>query len=419
MVTGVPYRPRVRGAGWSPWLVLLLPLLFAAGIAIRLWVLPARGLVGDIDQFVAWVHGIAVNGFDRAYDQNLSFPAVMAWIWGALAAAEPAFRSVTDSSDPGIRAMMKIPATLADLGIATAVVWWFRDQPRWAVLGAGAVLLWPATWYVSAWWGQYESIYVLTALLALLAARAQRPSLVAVFLAVSLMTKPQALPFLVPFAAWFLATQGLRGTVKAGLIGGVVVVLLWLPFAAAGGPANYLSNLAEYQDDIFSVLSLRAWNPWWLLQELGGGGGGFVSDRTTLLGPVTFRWIGYALAALLALVVFVAVYRRPTGEQLALGLAAITLAAFLALTTMHERYAYPAFVFLLLALGRPGILAAWAVFAVTFVANLVVAAPPESWTIPEARTLGIVGAVVLTGVFGFVLVRLATERPEHDRPWIA
>ena len=256
--------------------------------------LPARGLVGDIDQFVLWVHGIAVNGWDRAYDQNLSFPAVMAWVWGALAALEPAFKTVTDSADPGIRSLMKIPASLADLGIAAAAIWWFRDRPKLALLAAGAVLLWPATWYVSAWWGQYESIYVLGAVLALLAARGGLPLVTAALLAVSLMTKPQALPFLVPFGAWFLATQGIRGTLKAAAVGAVVVVLLWLPFIAAGGPGNYLSNLATYQNEVFPILSLKAWNPWALLQELGANGQ-FVSDRTAAFGPLTFRIVGLRL----------------------------------------------------------------------------------------------------------------------------
>jgi hypothetical protein len=411
-------RPLSNDRSWSAWLILALPLLFAAGIALRLWQLPARGLAGDLDQFVLWVHGIAVGGWDRAYDQNLSFPAVMAWIWGALAAIEPAFRTVTDSSDPGIRALMKIPACLADLGIATAAIWWFRERPRLAVLAAGAILLWPATWYVSAWWGQYESIYVLPAVLALLAARARRPAVVAALLAVSLMTKPQALPFLVPFAAWFVATQGVRGTLRGVLIGAAVAVLLWLPFVAAGGPLNYLHNLDTYQNDIFSVLSLRAWNPWWIVQELGAGGG-FVADRTVVLGPLTFRTIGFLVAGLLAIVVFIAVYRRPTPEQLALGLAAISLAAFVALTTMHERYAYPALVFLLFALGRHAVAAVWVAFAATFAVNLVVAAPPEGWQIPEARALGIVGAVVMTVVTIGVFTLLATSGPEPREPRVS
>src|SRR3954452_11471648 len=196
-----------------------IAVLFAVGIGIRLWVLPAVGLKGDIDQFVAWVHGIAVNGWGNAYDQNLSFPAVMAWIWGVLAAVEPAFRTVSDSSDPAIRALMKVPASLADLGIAAAVGWWFRDRPWAAVAAVAAVLLWPVTWYVSAWWGQYESIYVLSAVLAVLAARARRPSLVAVLVAISLITKPHFFNYAVPFAIWFLAPQGIRGTIKGEAFG--------------------------------------------------------------------------------------------------------------------------------------------------------------------------------------------------------
>ena len=79
MLSGLP-PPRGQGfedrSGWSAWLLIAIPLLFFAGIAIRLWVLPSRGLVGDIDQFVLWVHGIAVDGWNRAYDQNLSLPGV-------------------------------------------------------------------------------------------------------------------------------------------------------------------------------------------------------------------------------------------------------------------------------------------------------------------------------------------------------
>lgn len=413
MISGLPLPDSSRG--WSPWLILALPVLFAAGIAIRLWVLPAKGVPGDLNQFVAWVHGIATNGLSHAYDQNLSFPAVMAWIWGGLAATESAFRTVTNSSDPAIRALMKVPASLADLGLAAGVVWWFRDRPWLAALGAAAILLWPATWYVSAWWGQYESLYVLPALLALLAARARRPGLAAVLLAVSVMTKPQALPFLVPFAAWFLATQGLRGTLRAAIIGAVTVVVLWLPFLEANGPANYLANLAGYQNDVFNLLSLRAWNPWWLLQELGAHGE-FASNQTAIVGPLTFRLLGYLMAGAIAFTVFVAVIERPTPEQLALGLGAMSLGAFVTLTTMHERYAYAAFVFLLLAVGRPGVLTAWLWFAVAFTANLVVTFPPLGWTIPEARLISIVGSIVITAVALVALLRLVREPRQSSAP---
>ncbi len=368
---------------WTLGLTLGLAVLFAAGIGVRLWMWPEPGLVGDLDQFVLWVHGIAVDGWARAYDQDLSFPAVMAWVWGALAAVEPAFRTVTDSSDPAIRALMKVPASIADLAIAGAVWWWFRDRPRLALLGVGAVLLWPVTWYVSAWWGQYEPIYVLPAVLALLAARAGRPGLVAALLAISLMTKPQALPLIVPFAAWFLATQGWRGTLRAAVIGALVVVVP--PGCRSSRPVGRRTTWATSRPTrTTSSASCRSGRgtrggccrSW-------GRGGSFVSDTTAVLGPLTFRHLGFVLAGLLGIAVFAGVYRRPTPEQLALGLAAISLVAFVSLTTMHERYAYPAFVFLLLAMPRPVVAITWVAFAVVFALNLVVAVPPAGWVIPR------------------------------------
>ena len=387
----------VRAAPWHLGIAGGFVLLLVLGFLIRVALWPQAGLVGDVDVFVQWVHGLATRGFGHAYDQQLSFPAVMAWIWGALAAVQPAFARAPDATDPAILALMKAPASLADLGIAAAVGWWFRDSPRLALAAAAAILLWPVTWYVSALWGQYESLYVLPALLAVLAARAHRPGWAAALLAIALMTKPQALPFAVPFAAWFLATEGWRGALKAATIAGAVALVLWLPFLAAGGPIAYLRNLGAYQNDMFDFLSLRAWNPWWLVQELFGGGN-FISDQTAVVGPLTYRMIGLAAAAGLVALVFVSVYRQPTPERLAMGLAAVTLGAFIGLTTMHERYSYPAIVFLMLCWPNRNVVAAWVALAVALMLNLVYAAPPPGLALPAYALVGIVGSVAITAV---------------------
>ena len=290
MLSGLP-PPRGRDfqdrSGWSAWLLLAIPLLFAAGIAIRLAVLQSRGLVGDIDQFVLWVHGIAVNGWNRAYDQNLSFPAVMAWIWGGLAALEPAFRTVTDSSDPGIRSLMKVPATLADLGIAVAVVWWFRDRPKLAVLGGGGRA--PVA-------GGLVRVGVVgpvrVDLRAVRGARAARGARS-------------------PAAGRGGAARGQPDDQAAGApvpraVRGVVPRDAGLARNAQGGDRGRRRRRAccgcrssppaarpttsttspTYQNDIFGVLSLNAWNPWALLQVIGANGQ-FVSDRSLAFGPIT------------------------------------------------------------------------------------------------------------------------------------
>jgi Gpi18-like mannosyltransferase len=407
-----PGAPARETPARSPLVPLVGVVALVVGIAIRAVLLPTPGSRGDLDQFVLWVHGIAVGGLPNAYDQNLSFPPVMAYVWGVLAAVQPAFQTATDASDPAIRALMKLPASLADLGLALLVWYALRDRPRWAVVGAAAILLHPAVIDVSAWWGQYESIYLLFGLAALVLALDGRNGWSAALLALALMTKPQALPFLVPFAAWYWATGGLRGFVKAAAIGVAVVILVWLPFLPAGGAAHYLANLDQYQNDIFAVLSLRAWNLWWLIQGAWAGGD-FVADGSAILGPITLRQVGYGLTALVELAVFLAVLRDPRRPTLILGLAASTLVAFCFLTTMHERYAFGALVFLVLLIDDRRVRALAIAFGVVFTLNLLAAIPPTPEIgdlLPVYGPLGVVGSVAMIAIT-LACVGLATHVP--------
>lgn len=388
---------------------------FLVGIVIRLLLLPTDGMRGDIDQFVLWVHGITVGGLPRAYDQNLSFPPVMVYLWSVLAAFQPAFETVTDGSDPAIRALMKLPATMADLGLALVAAYALRSQPRWATAAAAVILLHPAVIDVSAWWGQYESVYLLPALAAAVLAVKGRNGWAAGAIAISLMTKPQALPLLVPFAAWFWAIGGWRELVRAAAIGGVVIVGLWLPFLAAGGPANYLQNVADYQGGIFAVLSLRAWNVWWLVQEAAAGGA-FVVDNVPVLGPLTLRHVGYATAGLLELVVAFAVIRAPTPRTLLLALAASVLVAFTFLTSMHERYAYGAVVFLALLIPERRLRWLGIALGSVFTLNLLAAVPPTpdiEAILPVSGLLGVAGSLAVVAITGAALSILSRLSAEH------
>ena len=396
-----------RRLAWA-WAVVPL-VIAAAAVRVALWQAP--GLAGDLDQFVLWVHGLATAPFGHAYDQNLTFPPVMVYIWGALAAIEPAFRTATTAAEPAIRAVMKAPASLADLALGLLVVWHLRATPRWALLGGAAILLHPAVIDVSAWWGQYESIYVLGGAVAYVLAVRGHSLWAAAALAVALMTKPQALPFLVPFAAWFLARDGWRGALRAAFVGAGVIAILWLPFLAAGGVQAYAGNVVTYQGDVFAILSLRAWNAWWLVQELLAGGQ-FVSDQGAILGPITLRHLGLALAVLGELAVFALVYRARSPRAFAWGLAAAVIVAFCLLTTMHERYSFGVLAFLVLAF--PDRRAAWLalVFGVVFTLNLLAAIPPTpeiGAALPVSGPLGIAGSIAMLAILVAAVAILRTE----------
>lgn len=385
------------------------------GLVVRAALLPSPGLAGDLDEFASWVHALATGSITHAYDLDLTFPPVMVYVWSLLGAVEPAFRTVTDASDPWIRTLMKLPPTLADLGLAAGVAYALRARPNLAVVGALGIWLHPAVIDVSALFGQYESIYILLALVGYLLVVSGRARLGAVFLALAVMTKPQALPLLVPFGAWFLARLGLGGTLRLAAIGAATIVVIWLPFVAAGGVAGYFRSLQLHQDELFAVLSLRAWNPWWLFQQFAGAGE-FLSDRTRILGPLTFRDLGFLAAAAGEFVVFIAVYRSPRPRTLALGVAAAALVAFTLLTTMHERYAYAAVVFLALLIVERRFLLLWLGFGIVFTLNLLAAVPPTTGIgdlLPVGGPLGVAGSIAMLAITIAVVGALLTAPPRE------
>jgi Gpi18-like mannosyltransferase len=311
-----------------------------------------------------------------------------------------------------VRATIKLPASGADLAIALLTAWMLRERPWLAIAAALAMALVPVTWFVSAWWGQFESIYALFGLLAAAAALGGRPLLAGVALGLAVATKPQALPFLLPFAAWILARFGWRGALRAAVGGLAAVAIAWLPFLPAGGHVAYLQNIAAYQDGVFAVMSLRAWNPWWILQSAAAGDA-FLPDNVPILGPLTARMIGYGVAAGLSLLVAVLVIKAPTPRGQLLGAAAGVLVAFLALTTMHERYSFAALVFLVPLLADRRIAAAWAVLATATFANYLAAipiVPGEPPLLPIDGPLGIVGSATVTGIGVATVMLLAAER---------
>jgi hypothetical protein len=132
-----------------------------------------------------------------------------------------------------------------------------------------------------------------------------------------------------------------------------------------------------------------------------------------LIGPVTFRLIGYAVTGFLGAFVAVRIWRSAEPRALVLGLAAMTLVTFTFLTTMHERYAYGAVVFLMLLVPDPRLRWLGTAFGVVFVLNLVAAVPPSgdvAALLPVSGWLGIAGSIALTALTIVTLYELAVDR---------
>jgi hypothetical protein len=118
--------------------------------------------------------------------------------------------------------------------------------------------------------------------------------------------------------------------------------------------------------------------------------------------------------------VFLAVLRSPTRRTLALGLAAAILVAFTFLTTMHERYAFGALVFLVLLIPERRILALWLVLGIVTTLNLLAAIPPSEQIgarLPISGPLGVAASLAMIAITLLVLVEtVASARGPTPEP---
>ena len=180
---------------------LLLVIGVLAAVAVRAILVPVNGGWGDLDQYAGWVHRLATDlPFGASYRLDMSYMPGLVAVFGIIAHLVPGFATAADASDVGVRVALKLPPLLAD-GASAAAVFLLAAGPRPGRAAAAlAVLVVPATWYLSSWWGQYDAIYVAaSAWVAVLLVR-DRPVAAGVLLGVALMTKPQALFLALPFA---------------------------------------------------------------------------------------------------------------------------------------------------------------------------------------------------------------------------
>ena len=392
---------------------VILGLGILAAIVIRLAVLPGYVLLGDLDQYARWTHHLATDlPFGAAYRQDFSYMPVLVGVFGTLARLDPAFATAGDAGTVGIRIALKVPALLGELAIVAGLFTLLRQRPSLAIAAVLAVLLVPATWYLGAWWGQLDAVYVALCLWAAILASRDRHWLFAVVLGLAMMTKPQALFLAAPFAGYAIGRWGVRRATLVGLVAVAVAMLTWLPFVPYGGIADYLRNLDYYQNGQYPILSVRAWNPWWLVQ-VAFAGNQFVLDSTPVLGPLTPRVLGILATVVAEVLVIVALLRRATPDRLCVGLAAATLAAFCLMTSMHERYAFATLIFLAPLLDRRPVQVAWGILAVAVSLNVFAGAPPDQIgpIIPVAGPIGTAGsaAMILSALIVFAL--LVRERP--------
>jgi len=331
----------------------ILTAILGAALALRLAlvVLLRHRLTHDVRIFISWAHLLMQYGSHGLYAHvdtidgyPVNYPPGYSLILGAVTVAYRALVAAPRENDVLLGMLLKAPAVAADLVLCVLAYWIVR---RWfgvrAALWAAAIAaLSPATWPISAVWGQVDSLCAMFMVLALACSLGRRHTWAWIALALAVLIKP--LPIVV--APLLLAAQ-LRDErrwwmLTVGPAAGVVVAygasLAFAPTVAPFGVARWLAERYIAGQSLTTQTSVNAYNLWTLL-------GPPVSDTVRAFGVPLHVWGWAAFGALGAavLIVYVRLGRahsdRPRWERLTTRAWFIVLAgAFCSITRMHERY---------------------------------------------------------------------------------
>ena len=164
-MTRAPARPALQVWG--------LPALLLVAFFLRLLFVGNEGFKTDINTYAAWALTLSEHGFRTFYSTAgfADYPPGYFYILGIVGRVWHAFFASHDAGYAILHVLVKLPAILADLGVGLLL---FALVRRFAGAGtafgvAAFYLFNPATIYISASWGQVDSISGGLALLAIYA----------------------------------------------------------------------------------------------------------------------------------------------------------------------------------------------------------------------------------------------------------
>lgn len=324
-------------------------LLLAGGLVLRLILATLPGFGVDIGLFKFWSEQLAERGPWDFYDTDFFTDYAPGYMYVLLFIGK--LNQIFDFSDETFEYILKVPATLADVGSAYLLYKVLDNQRMDVRLGAAALwLAFPAALLIGPIWGQVDSLLAFFLLLSIYYIGRDRPLRGALAFTLGFLVKPQAIAALPFLALWIMrrnppawASGGDGPLVPdlwlriTGISLGLVLVLI-IPFFTYE-PWKFIEQLYNATDvETYRVNSFWAYN-FWNIQ--GVFESGFKPDSQEFLG-ITHRVWGIAMFVGALGAIIAATWRAKGIGMLALGVALSMMVFYLFLTRMHERYVFPA-----------------------------------------------------------------------------
>ena len=331
-----------------PFLIILM-----VGMLGRLWMLPTAGFALDLEQHYEWAkcgNQFGLFGIYRCFPQVTHPPLSPIMLNISLNTLQALGGHVsTFTNNPAVIIAMKMPnfvfeTTLISLFFYIA----YQKAGVWWAAFATATLYWNVGWAaVTTWWGQNDAPYSFFMLLVAYLLIHKRPRWMWIVYACALLAKFQSIMFFPVLAVLALRRFGWRVNLEGGLIGGLILGGVILPFYLASGPMA-LAPLGGTVS-LFPNIVNGGNNFWWLVS---GASPIAILDNTKFLGDVSYFQAGIALLAVGTMILCLRtwlLYERPD-EYFVLTVAALSF--YMLPTQVGIRYFYPGLMFLAVAMIR-------------------------------------------------------------------
>lgn len=316
-------------------------LLFFAALTLRLVMgYYSDGFSTDLDTFKSWASITNQVGFSQIYRQDifLDYPPGYLYVLAFLDKLRLALN--VNISSQAATLIIKLPSIFADLCCAGVLLYLGKKRlgDKSGLMLAGAYLFCPAVLVNSAQWGQADSFCTGILLASLLLLYREKYELSAVIYGIAIACKPQMLIF-APAYLFFTINQKRWIRLITGVACAISgILLVSLPFTH---DFNFMWLLNKYRSTLeyYDYYSVNAYNFWSLIgNNWKNLPQGIMEAVVTFLAPVTATVVcGFIML------------RSKRKDSVFAGVFVLMTVMYAIGIKMHERYLFPALLFILLA----------------------------------------------------------------------
>lgn len=325
--------------------VILLALFFLLTFLLR----PEGIVVVDHQDFMNWTTGLVTQGLDTAFtiDRFNYGPgsAYFFYLFGKFFGARLHEYHI----------LMRQALFLFDLAAIFILMRYLDRSGRNAIL-AFFVLFNPAFLYNSLIWGQMDGMATALVFAAVVAGLIGQPELASVMFVLAFSVKPQPIALLPVVGLLWIPAFVRRPSriVTTVLAAAGAQLILLIPFLQNGAWQEWIASYV-HNTRLFPFASMNAYNLWYLVLT---GDPTQISDATTFL-QLTFKMWGVGLFACFSVIALLPLAGRVVARAINRqsftagdGMLAFLVAGMMSVglfffnAEMHERYAFPAILFL-------------------------------------------------------------------------